>query len=129
MTWMRIRLELGRSNEFPEGSNRHGYEFILPVARGGKIDRDAYRKTPELCTVHRFWEGEDDRTGTIRHASHDRWLFTFYDGNLEEEVIPHLATHVFREGEYVTVRDLEGAEHAFRIVLAEPAPGLTTQRS
>jgi hypothetical protein len=27
----RIRLELARSKEFPEGSATHGYEFVAPL--------------------------------------------------------------------------------------------------
>jgi len=27
----RIRLELARSKEFPDGSTAHGYEFVAPV--------------------------------------------------------------------------------------------------
>lgn len=129
MTWMRMRFELARSNEFPEGSNRHGYEIILPLDGEGKIDRAAYRKAPELCTVRRFWRDEDDRVGAVRHVGHDRWLFAFHDGTFEDETVPHLAAHVFREGEYVTVREAEGAEHAFRIIIVEPAPGLAAQKS
>ena len=27
----RIRLNLARSKEFPQGSSRHGYEFVAPL--------------------------------------------------------------------------------------------------
>lgn len=124
MTWMRVRLELARNKEFPEGSHRHGYEFILPLDADRKIDRATFRKTPELCTVHRFWEGTGDLVGTIHHASHDRWMFSFHLGEMEDESIPHFAEHRFREGEYVGVREVDGREHTFSIVLVEPAPGL-----
>jgi hypothetical protein len=129
MTWMRVRLELARSNEFPNGSHRHGYEFHLPLDQAGRLDRTAYRHTPELCTVHRFWESSDDLIGTVHHTSHDRWMFSFHAADLEDEPIPHFADHVFREGEYLTVRELAGGEHTFRVTLVEPAPGLTTPRS
>ena len=128
MTWMRVRFELARSKEFPEGSHRHGYEFVLPLSKDGTIDRVAYRKTPELCTVHRFWEGSGDLVGTIHHASHDRWQFSFHLGEMEDESIPHFADHRFKEGEYRTVREIDGTEHTFRIVLIEPAPGLAVAK-
>ncbi len=124
MTWMRVRLELARSKEFPEGSHRRGYEFVLPLDDSGRLDRKAYLKTPELCTVHRFWEGSGDLTGTIHHTSHGRWMFSFHAGEMEDEPIPRLAEHLFREGEYLAVRETAGGEHTFRVVLVEPAPGL-----
>jgi hypothetical protein len=74
MSWMRIRLELARAPGFPEGSYRHGYEFILPLQAAGHFDKKAYDKTPELCTVHRFWEGEGDEVGKscTRHGDGGR---------------------------------------------------------
>lgn len=124
MTWMRVRLELARSHDFPEGSHRHGYEFVLPLGADGKLDHALYRKAPELCTVHRFWEGSGDLTGVLHHTSHGRWMFSYHAGEMEDEPIPHFADRVFREGEYLGVREPDGSEHAFRIVLVTPAPGL-----
>lgn len=60
---MRVRLELARSREFPQGSSRHGYELVLPLDENGKIDLARWEKAPEVCTVHRFWEGEGDSVG------------------------------------------------------------------
>jgi len=34
----RIRLNLARSKEFPNGSARHGYEFVAPLDDTGHID-------------------------------------------------------------------------------------------
>jgi hypothetical protein len=124
MTWMRVRFELARSAEFPEGSHRRGYEFILPLDESGAIDRVAFRHAPELCTVQRFWEGSGDLSGTIRHGSHDRWVFVFDDDALDDETLPHFADHLLREGEYVSVRETTGGDHTFKVTLVEPAPGL-----
>jgi len=124
MTWMRIRLELARDPNFPEGSHRHGYEFILPLDRAGRLDAETYRKTPELCTVRRFWDGSDDLVGTLHHAGRERWTFSYHLGEMDEEPIPHFANHRFREGEYLAVREPDGSEHTFRIALVVPAPGL-----
>ena len=51
MTWMRIRLEVARSRDFPEGSTRHGYEMVLPLMPDGRIDERALKAAPELATV------------------------------------------------------------------------------
>src|SRR5688572_12012268 len=34
----RIRLHLARSKDFPDGSARHGYEFVAPLGEDGHID-------------------------------------------------------------------------------------------
>jgi len=124
VAWMRVRFELARSKDFPEGSHRHGYEFVLPLDKDGRIDLGTYRRTPELCTVHRFWAGGNDVVGTIKHMGHGRWLFSFHRDEMENESIPHFAEHPFRESDYRSVRERDGTEHTFRIVLVEPAPGL-----
>jgi len=59
----RVRLELARSREFPDGITRHGYEVTMPLDEGGRIDRATWEKTPEVCTVRRFWKGDDDLAG------------------------------------------------------------------
>lgn len=128
VAWKRVRIELARSREFPDGSNRHGYEFILPLREDGRIDRAAYDAAAELCTVHRFWEGADDMVGEIRHAGRDRWVFSYEPGEEDDEPIRRFAEHVFREGEYIDVREPGGLWHTFRIVLVQPAPGLAHAR-
>ena len=41
----RIRLNLARSKEFPQGSQRHGYEFVAPLDRNGHIDAALWNRT------------------------------------------------------------------------------------
>ncbi len=129
MSWMRIRLELARAPGFPEGSHRHGYEFILPLQADGRFDKKAYDKTPELCTVHRFWEGEDDKVGEILHTARRRWAFSYEPGDADDEPVVHLDKHNFHPDEYITVRESRGPEHTFRIVKVETEPGLSAARS
>jgi hypothetical protein len=72
----RVRLELARSPEHPDGSSNHGYEFVLPLTPDGQLDRADWERAPELCTVHRFWEGEEDETGQLVHAGKGSWAFS-----------------------------------------------------
>src|SRR4051812_14550424 len=102
---MRVRLELARSHDFPDGSNRHGYEFILPLSEDGKLDRGDYDRAPELSTVHRFWDGEGDEVGQLVHTARGRWAFSYVAGEDDDEPIHRFADHVFREGEYISVRE------------------------
>ena len=46
---MKIRLELARNAEFPEGSRAHGYEFIAPLGEDGHLDRDAGKTSAKLA--------------------------------------------------------------------------------
>jgi hypothetical protein len=127
MTWTRIRVELARGRDFPSGSTRHGYEMVLPLLDDSRIDEKTLKATPEPATVHRFWEGEGDATGQIRHQ-HGRWLITYEPGGPEDEPLHRFGEHKFRLGEYVSVREGAHAEHAFKVVAVRPAPGLATQR-
>jgi hypothetical protein len=128
MSWMRIRLELARAPGFPEGSHRHGYNFVLPLQADGRFDRKAYDKTPELCTVHRFWDGEEDKTGEILHTARGRWVFSYEPEGAYDEPAVLFDKHVFRPGEYVTVREARGPEHAFSVITVEPSPGIAPVR-
>jgi hypothetical protein len=124
----RVRLELARSPEHPQGSSRHGYEFILPLAEDGKLDRADWERAPELCTVHRFWDGEGDETGQLIRTGKGKWAFSYVEGEDDDEPIHRFADHVFREGEYLGIREPDGTEHTFKIVLVATAPGLENAR-
>ncbi len=123
MTWMRIRLEVARSRDFPNGSARHGYEMVLPLLPDGRIDEKTLKTAPEAATVHRFWEGEGDAVGQVRHQR-GRWLITYEPGGPEDEPLHRFPEHKFRLDEYVSVREATQAEHAFKVVSVRPAPGL-----
>jgi hypothetical protein len=122
----RIRLDLARSKEFPNGSSRHGYEFVAPLDAKGHIDVDLWRKHREHCGVRRFWAGEEDEVGRLVHKpggnEHARWVFD-YDESTEEddEAGYRFGDHAFRIGEYVSIRDEDGEMHTFKVASVEPA--------
>jgi hypothetical protein len=122
----RIRLKLARSKEFPQGSIKHGYEFVAPLRPDGRIDAELWHKYREHCGVRRFWEGEDDEVGRLVHkpggSEHARWIFD-YDETAEDddEAGYRFADHPFRNGEYVSIRDAEGEMHTFQVASVEPA--------
>ena len=125
-TLKRIRLTLARSKEFPQGSPRHGYEFVAPLDGNGHIDIALWRAHREHCRVRRFWEGQDDEIGFLVHKpggpEHARWVFD-YDQTAEDddESGYRFGTHAFRTGEYVSIRDEEGEMHTFVVTSVEPA--------
>jgi len=125
MSWTRLRLELARGPERPEGSHRIGYELTLPLASDGHMAIEVFRELPELCTVHRFGEDSEERVGALKHHRGDHWAFTYAGPGAFEENLPRFGQHRLRVGDYVSVLDAHGRDHAYRIVSAVPAPGLT----
>ena len=125
-TFKRIRLNLARSKEFPQGSERHGYEFVAPLDAQGHIDVVLWRKGREHCRVRRFSAGEDDEIGFLVHKpggpEHARWVFD-YDASAEDddESGYRFGSHAFRPGEYVSIRGENGDTHTFLVATVEPA--------
>ena len=121
----RVRLNRARSTEFPAGSNQHGYEFIVPLDAKGHIDEPLWRAHREACRVHRFWLGEDEKSGRLVHKSGGqdpaRWVFDYDQNRVDDDEAGYrFGAHVFIPGEYVTIRDQDDA-HTFRVVSVEPA--------
>lgn len=115
MSLKTIRLELAREADHPLGSTDHGYEFKAPLTAEGRIDDSAWRSERQGCSVHRFWRGEDDQFGRLVHRN-GRWAF-HYDGEEPEDDEPifRFDRHVFREGEYVSITEHDGAQHTFKV--------------
>ena len=65
MSLHKVRLELARDHDFPNGSRERGYEFTAPLGDDDRIDHDEWQTHRDRCRVLRFWEGEDDEVGPI----------------------------------------------------------------
>ena len=122
----RIRLNLARSHEFPNGSEIHGYEFVAPLDRGGHIDAESWRKARDKCVVRRFWASEQEENGKLVHkpggAEHARWVFDYDDSTDEDDEAGYrFGSHAFNIGEYVSIRDEDGEMHTFQVVSVQPA--------
>src|SRR5436190_9795219 len=116
----RIRLNLARSKEFPLGSPTHGYEFVAPLNPQDRIDAGLWREYREHCGVRRFWGDEAEQIGRLVHkpggAEHARWLFDYDEtADDDDEAGYRFADHAFRPGEYVSIRDADGALHTFQV--------------
>lgn len=125
-TFKRIRLNLARSKQFPEGSARHGYEFVAPFDDSGHIDTELWRKHRDNCRVRRFWEGEADQIGFVVHKpggpEHARWVFDYdQTADFDDESGFRFGAHAFRPGEYVSIRDEGGEMHTFQVISVESA--------
>ena len=125
-TLKRIRLNLARSKEFPQGSTKHGYEFVAPLDTNGHIDVALWRAHRDHCRVRRFWDGEDDEVGFVAHKpggpEHVRWVFDYNPKAVDDDESGYrFGTHAFRTGEYVSIRDEDGEMHTFVVASVEPA--------
>jgi hypothetical protein len=116
MNFPKIRLELARTTEFPEGSRKRGYELVAPLDAEGKLDVEEWKKHRKKCTVRRFWEGEDDENGYLVHTRHHTWAFSYAPGEEDDEPLFHLESHVFKEGEYVSITEHDGVIRPFKVI-------------
>lgn len=118
MSLKRIRLELARNLDFPEGSKRHGYEFLAPLLPDGYLDLGAWRSggLRTKCAVRRFWNGEDDQLGELVHVHGRDWAFSYVPGEAHGEVFAKLDRHTLREGEYLTIREPDDRIYTFCVV-------------
>lgn len=116
MALRRIRLELARTKEFPEGKPTCGYEFVAPLTADGHFDAEAWKQNREACTVHRFWEDEDDENGKLIHVRGNHWVFSYAPGEDDDEPIFKFDRHVLKEGEYISITEHDGVTRPFRVV-------------
>jgi len=121
MNLNRIRLELARTPEFPEGSRLHGYEFVAPLTRDAHIDPAAWVQVKDRCKVVRFWPGEERELGVLRHVGRG-WRFD-YDVAVDSDDEPFfkLDKHPLEPGAYVSITEHDGVQRPFRVVSVTPA--------
>jgi hypothetical protein len=119
MALKRVRLELARTPEAPEGSSYCGYEFIAPLDGAGKLDLKQWKRDKDRCTVRRFWKSTIDEHGRLAHHHGGNWAFTWPGGDSEEPIF-RFDKHAFVTGEYVSVIEHDGVERTFRIVDIQP---------
>ena len=125
-TFKRIRLNLARSKEFPQGSSRHGYEFVAPLDGKNHIDAALWKQHRDHCRVRRFSEGQDDEHGFLVHKpggpEHARWIFDYdQTAEFDDESGYRFGAHAFSPGEYVSIRDEDGEMHTYQVATVEAA--------
>ncbi len=112
-----IRLNLARTHEFPEGSDRHYYRFTAPLDSDGHLSAEGWRQNRDMCRVVRSWADEEEDIGHLVHKQGGSWGFHYdIDGDEGDESGYRLGSHRFVPGEYVSIRDEDGELHTFRVV-------------
>ena len=118
MPLQRIRLELARDSDFPNGSPAHGYEFVAPLGKDGKIDAAKWQRYRDECRVVRFWGAAEHEHGRLVRKTGGNWAFHYVDeGDVDvaDETGFRFTDHVFRPGEYVSIREDDGALRTFNV--------------
>jgi hypothetical protein len=108
MPLQKIRLELARDKEFPNGSPAHGYEFVAPLGRDGKIDAAEWQRSRDECRVVRFWGAAEHEHGRLVRRPGGDWAFHYLEEgaiDVDDESGFRFDDHVFRPGEYVSIRE------------------------
>lgn len=117
MTLYHIHLVMARNKEFPEGNVHRGYDIHAPLDADGHLDRDAWEKSPSSCTVMRFWDGERSELGYLVHHQNGGWFFDYDpEDDDDDETGYRLSNHIFKAGEYISVRD-HGADELHTFVI------------
>jgi hypothetical protein len=118
----KVTLHAARSKQFPDGSTRHGYDFVAPLSPEGRIDLEGWKAHRGECFVHRFWGDEPAERGLLMHRAGGRggstWVFELGAGSKldEAEAGYRFGDHVFSAGEYVSIREEDGDLFTFRVV-------------
>jgi hypothetical protein len=114
----RVRLELARDHDFPNGSSERGYDFIAPLDSQGHIDLEAWKSLRARCRVRRFWPNESETVGHILHKSGRVWSFHYdiHGDPSHDEAGFRFDSHAFLPGEYVSIKEADGVLRTFRVV-------------
>ncbi len=114
MTLKRIRLELARDHDFPNGSHERGYDFAAPLDDDGHLVAAEWKKTRERCRVKRFWPGEPSPIGHLVHKPGGAWAFDYDPAtDTDDETGFKLSSHKFAPGEYVSFKEHDGKLRTF----------------
>ena len=113
MNWKSIRLELGRTHEFPNGSASRAYILRAPLTDDGAIDACALDSTPQQATFRRLWPSEPDVSGyLIRDGS--RLAFVAGRAGTKGAVFSEIEAQAWKEGELLTLHE-RGRDLPFRV--------------
>lgn len=113
----RVRLELARDHEFPNGSHDRGYDFIAPIDSDGRVVPDAWKHVRDRCRVRRFWGSDQDEVGHIVHRAGGTWAFHYdiHGDPAHDERGFKLDSHRLVPGEYVSIKERDGVLRTFII--------------
>lgn len=118
MTLKHIRLELARDHDFPNGSNKRGYEFSAPLNEEGHILEKDWKNHRDECRVYRFWDDQDTETGHLVRKPGGKWAFHYdiHGDEDDDETGYRFGDHAFAPGEYVSIKEHDDTMRTFRVI-------------
>ena len=117
---MKIRLELGRTDDSPSGDPNRGYEFVAPLTEAGHIDATEWKTQKNACLVHHFVGGETVESGHLARTGRG-WRFEYGSRTHEDaEAFFKLDQHLMRPGLYVSLIEHDGVRRPFKIASVTP---------
>ncbi|GIL03031.1 MAG: hypothetical protein BroJett030_29300 [Alphaproteobacteria bacterium] len=118
MPLKRIRIELARDSDYPQGSRNCGYEFVAPLDATGRMDPDEWRQHRSRCQVTRFWEGEKPELGHLVRKPGGTWAFHYdvFGDEDDDETGYRFGQEKFVVGEYVSIREHDDKMRTFKVV-------------
>ncbi len=120
MSLFRVKLELARSKEAPNGDPAHGYAFVAPLDAAGHLDASAWKAVKERCSVDRIVKNKVEERGHLVHVGQG-WHFDYKGGTRDDdEPLYKLDRHLLKVGEYVSVTEHDGVLRTFRVASVSP---------
>ena len=118
MPLKRIRIELARDPEFPEGNRNCGYDFIAPLDSSGQMDAEEWRAKRSTCRVTRFWVGEKPELGHLVRKPGGNWAFHYdvFGDEDDDETGYRFGKEKFVLGEYVSINEHDDKLRTFKVV-------------
>jgi hypothetical protein len=115
MSLKTIHISLARSPEFPNGNLAHAYEFRAPLDEDGRLDLTGWPQNHHFCTVKKFDRGVEVEEGLLLHTRNGNWIFSYKNGEDDDESIFRLSSHKFVPGEYLAITEHDGVQRTFQI--------------
>lgn len=118
MTLKRIRLELARDKQNPQGNQGCGYDFTAPLDNGGRLIAAEWKKLRAQCRVTRFWEGTKPELGHLVRKPGGSWAFHYdvFGDEDDDETGYRFGDEVFVPGEYVSINEHDDKLRTFKVV-------------
>ena len=117
----KVTLVLASGPGFPNGDPECRYEIEVTLDGTGHLDREAWFADANPWPARRYWRDEWPRDGDVQlDEETGAWSLRFFPKPGEASEAPPyeiVRTNVpMRPGEYLTIREPDGREYAFRIV-------------
>ncbi len=113
-----VRLLLARDKDHPAGAIEEGYDLLVPLDGGGRLDAHEWKAHQALCRVRRFRESGSTRIGRLRRKPGGQWYFDYEEGRSDDEIGFRLGEERFVTGEYVSIVTA-GVMHTYQVARVE----------